>query len=145
MTTNLAFSRRAFIEKVFSAGALVVAAPLFPESAEAQQAANRTGQGGIWQPSVYLGIEPSGDVKIVAHRSEMGTGCRTGLPMIVADELEADWKRVQIIQAPGDVKYGSQNTDGSCSVRDFYDALRSAGASAQHARTRRCRQVGRSR
>jgi hypothetical protein len=80
-----------FLEKAFSAGALVVAAPLLSESARAQQA-------GIWQPSVYLGIEPSGDVKIVPHRSEMGTGCRSGLPMIVADELEADWNRVQIIQ-----------------------------------------------
>jgi isoquinoline 1-oxidoreductase beta subunit len=132
MTTVLPFSRRAFLEKVFSTGALVVAAPLFPESAGAQQAANSTGEGGLWQPSVYLGIEPSGAVRIVAHRSEMGTGCRTGLPMIVADELEADWKRVQIVQAPGDIKYGSQNTDGSCSVRDFYEALRSAGASARN-------------
>ena len=84
-----------------------------------------------WEPSVYLGIEPTGAVKIVAHRSEMGTGARTCLPMIVADELEADWSRVTIVQALGDVKYGSQNTDGSCSVRDFYQALRTAGASAR--------------
>lgn len=131
MTAKVAVSRRAFLEKVFSAGALVVAAPVFTGSAAAQQA-NRTGEGGLWQPSVYLGIEPSGAVKIVAHRSEMGTGCRTGLPMIVADELEADWAQVQVIQAPGDLKYGSQNTDGSCSVRDFYDALRTAGASARN-------------
>ena len=132
MITVIPFSRRAFLENVFSAGALVIAAPLLPDSLRAQEAANSTGAGGIWRPSVYLGIEPSGDVKIVAHRSEMGTGCRTGLPMIVADELEADWSRVQIVQAPGDVKYGSQNTDGSCSVRDFYDTLRSAGAAARN-------------
>ncbi|MEP6593353.1 MAG: molybdopterin cofactor-binding domain-containing protein, partial [Acidobacteriota bacterium] len=61
----------------------------------------------------------------------MGTGARTCLPMIVADELEADWARVTIVQALGDVKYGSQNTDGSCSVRDFYQAMRSAGAAAR--------------
>jgi isoquinoline 1-oxidoreductase beta subunit len=128
MTTVVRASRREFLEKIFSAGALVVAAPLL----SAQEAANSTGSNGIWQPSVYLGIEPSGAVKIVAHRSEMGTGCRTGLPMIVADELEADWNRVQVIQAPGDLKYGSQNTDGSCSVRLFYDALREAGASARN-------------
>jgi isoquinoline 1-oxidoreductase beta subunit len=132
MTSIVPCSRRAFLESIFSAGALVVAAPLLPESAHAQQAANSTGSGGLWQPSVYLGIEPNGDVKIVAHRTEMGTGCRTGLPMIVADELEANWSRVQIVQAPGDLKYGSQNTDGSCSVRDFYDAMRSAGASARN-------------
>jgi isoquinoline 1-oxidoreductase beta subunit len=83
---------------VFSAGALVSGRAAGPE---AEGRPN-------WQPSVYLGIEPDGTVKIVAHRSEMGTGCRTGLPMIVADELEADWARVQVVQALGDVKYGSQ-------------------------------------
>ena len=114
-------SRRGFLGQIFSAGALVIAVPLAPKLKAA----------GTWQPSVYLGIEPDGTVKIVAHRSEMGTGCRTGLPMIVADELEADWARVQVVQALGDAKYGSQNTDGSCSVRDFYDVLRTAGASAR--------------
>ena len=120
-------SRRAFLGRIFSAGAFVVSAPLV---SLAQQAAS-TGDAKGWQPSVYLGIEANGDVKIVAHRSEMGTGCRTCLPMIVADELEADWARVTIVQAIGDVKYGSQNTDGSCSVRDFYDAMRAAGAAAR--------------
>jgi isoquinoline 1-oxidoreductase beta subunit len=114
-------SRRGFLGQIFSAGALVIAAPLVPNLKAAE----------AWQPSVYLGIEPDGTVKIVAHRSEMGTGCRTGLPMIVADELEADWARVQVVQALGDEKYGSQNTDGSCSVRDFYDVLRTAGATAR--------------
>ena len=123
MTPNICnVSRRGFLGQIFSAGTLIVAAPLVPKLKGA----------GTWQPSVYLGIEPDGAVKIVAHRSEMGTGCRTGLPMIVADELEADWARVQVIQAPGDAKYGSQDTDGSCSVRDFYDTLRTAGATARN-------------
>src|SRR6185312_11119853 len=123
-------SRRGFLGHAFSAGALIVAAPLVPslKAGPAKVSADTK----IWQPSVYLGIEPDGLVKIVAHRSEMGTGCKTGLPMIVADELEADWNKVTIIQAPGDEKYGSQNTDGSCSVRDFYDTLRMAGASARN-------------
>ena len=122
-------SRRGFLGKIFSAGALVVAAPLVPDLKAGP--AKVSADTKIWQPSVYLGIEPDGLVKIVAHRSEMGTGCRTGLPMIVADELEADWNRVKVIQAPGDAKYGSQDTDGSCSVRNFYDAMRAAGASAR--------------
>jgi isoquinoline 1-oxidoreductase beta subunit len=122
MTTNIVHvSRRGFLGRIFSAGALVIAAPIVPKLKAA----------GTWQPSVYLGIEPDGTVKIVAHRSEMGTGCRTGLPMIVSDELEADWARVQVVQALGDPKYGSQDTDGSCSVRDFYDTLRTAGATAR--------------
>ena len=82
------------------------------------------------QPRCHsLGPQRSiGDVKIIAHRSEMGTGCPTCLPMILADELETDEGRVTIVQAQalGDVKYASQNTDGSCSVRDFYEAMRSA-------------------
>ena len=128
---TLPVSRRGFLGGIFSAGALVIAAPVLTPALRAQQA-SRTGTQNIWQPNVYLGIEPNGTVKIVAHRSEMGTGCKTGLPMIVADELEADWSKVVIVQAVGDVKYGSQNTDGSCSVRDFYDTLRIAGASARN-------------
>src|ERR1022692_4107067 len=52
-------------------------------------------------------------------------------PMVLADELEADWTRVKIIQAQGDPKYGDQNTDGSRSVRQFYQPMRVAGASAR--------------
>jgi len=82
-------------------------------------------------PNVYLSIEENGDVTIVAHRSEMGTGIRTGLPMVLADELEADWSRVKVVQAQGDPKYGDQNTDGSRSVRQFYQPMRVAGATAR--------------
>ena len=82
-------------------------------------------------PSVYLGVEPDGTVFIVTHRSEMGTGIRTSLPLVAADELEADWSRVRIEQGLGDPKYGDQNTDGSRSIRDFYEAFRRAGASAR--------------
>jgi isoquinoline 1-oxidoreductase beta subunit len=82
-------------------------------------------------PNVYLAIDETGLVTIVAHRSEMGTGIRTGLPMILADELEADWTRVVVVQAQGDVKYGDQNTDGSRSTRQFYQPMRIAGASAR--------------
>src|SRR5437868_6192933 len=61
----------------------------------------------------------------------MGTGIRTALPMVLADELEADWKRVKIQQAIGDAKYGNQNTDGSNSIRSFYEPMRQAGATAR--------------
>ena len=119
-------SRRGFLGGVFSAGALILGSRLLPVDALAATTGDAT-----WQPSVYLGLEPDGRVIIIAHRSEMGTGIRTALPMIVADELEADWKRVKIEQAIGDAKYGSQNTDGSESIRDFYDPMREAGATAR--------------
>lgn len=83
-------------------------------------------------PNVYLRITSAGEVIIIAHRSEMGQGIRTSLPLIVADELGADWSKVQIVQAEGDEKkYGNQNTDGSFSVRMFYKPMREAGATAK--------------
>jgi isoquinoline 1-oxidoreductase beta subunit len=111
---------------VLSAGALVLGAAVLPRHAMAGENGDAT-----WQPSVYLGLEPDGRVIIVAHRSEMGTGIRTSLPMVVADELEADWKRVKIVQATCDAKYGNQDTDGSESIRDFYEPMRQAGATAR--------------
>src|SRR5215475_1116469 len=120
-------TRRAFLGGMFSAGAFVLGARLLPAEALASTDAGKA----AWNPSVYLGIETDGTVIIVAHRSEMGTGIRSVLPTVLADELDADWKRVKIEQAIGDKKFGNQNTDGSCSIRDFYDAMREAGASAR--------------
>src|SRR5260370_2219763 len=61
----------------------------------------------------------------------MGTTSRTTLPLVVADELDADWKRVKIEQAIGDSRYGDQNTDASHSIRSFYDAMRQEGATTR--------------
>jgi isoquinoline 1-oxidoreductase beta subunit len=119
-------SRRGFLGGAFTAGALILGSRVLPVDALAAHTADAT-----WQPSVYLGLEPDGRVIIIAHRSEMGTGIRTALPMIVAEELDADWARVKIEQAIGDKKYGSQDTDGSESIRDFYDPMREAGATAR--------------
>ncbi|HLJ46485.1 MAG TPA: molybdopterin cofactor-binding domain-containing protein [Bryobacteraceae bacterium] len=119
-------SRRGFLERFLTAGALVLGAPLVPRILEAGEADNAP-----FHPSVYLGIEPDGSVIIVSHRSEMGTGIRSVLPTVAAEELNADWKRVKVEQGIGDKKYGSQNTDGSCSIRDFYIAFREAGATAR--------------
>jgi isoquinoline 1-oxidoreductase beta subunit len=80
---------------------------------------------------MFVGINPDGTVYIVAHRSEMGNGVRTSLPRILADELDADWSRIQVLQADADQMYGSQDTDGSHSVREFFEPLREAGATAR--------------
>jgi isoquinoline 1-oxidoreductase beta subunit len=129
MSTDIRIvSRRGFLGNVFSAGALIVGAQ-FPLSAATPSA--KAASATAWHPNVYLGIDPDGTVILVTHRSEMGTGIRSVLPVVLADELEADWNRVRLEQAVGDVKYGSQNTDGSCSIRDFYDTLRESGATAR--------------
>src|SRR2546430_10611642 len=83
-------------------------------------------------PLAFVSIAEDGTVTIVCHRSEMGQGVRTGMPMIVADELEADWKRVRVAQAPGDEKkFGNQDTDGSRSTRHFFEPMRRCGAAAR--------------
>lgn len=126
-------SRRFVLKGIFATGALVVAARVVPGAFRlAAQAAGQTNADrSLLHPTVYLGINPDGRVFIVTHRSEMGTGIRTALPMVAADELDADWSQVTIEQAIGDERYGDQNTDGSKSIRDFYDAFRYAGASVR--------------
>ena len=132
MSTIQNFSRRGFLQGMFSAGAFVLCARLLPEKlwAEAESPVDPVA-ATAFHPGIFLGIEPDGTVIVVASRSEMGTGCRTGVPLVLADELEADWSRVRIAQAIGDAKYGSQDTDGSHSVRDFFDVMREAGATAR--------------
>jgi isoquinoline 1-oxidoreductase beta subunit len=79
-------------------------------------------------PNVFVHVAPDGLVTIVCHRSEMGQGIRSSLPVLIADELGADMARVKIVQADGDKAYGDQNTDGSNSVRSIYEAMRRVGA-----------------
>ena len=96
------------------------------------QCAGPKGETITFAPNVYISLTSDNEVILVAHRSEMGTGIRTSLPMIMADELGADWSKVKIVQAEGDEdKYGNQNTDGSFSVRMFYEPMRKAGATAR--------------
>ncbi len=81
--------------------------------------------------NLFVQIAENNQVYIICHRSEMGQGIRTSLPQVVADELQADWAKVQIIQGQANSDYGSQNTDGSRSVRDFYQVMREMGAAAR--------------
>jgi isoquinoline 1-oxidoreductase subunit beta len=126
-------SRRRFLTGgIVAAGALVLGVHCYPKLAAGDELPDDTNvDHATLHPSVYLGINPDGTVWIVASRSEMGTTSRTTLPLVVADELDADWKRVRIEQAIGDKRYGDQNTDGSHSIRSFYDAMREAGATAR--------------
>ena len=129
-------SRRGFLKGMLGAGAFVLSVQWKPEqlfavSANASaNAADTMGKAAL-QPSVYLALDTDGTAYIVAHRSEMGNGVRTSLPRIVADELDADWTRVKVVQATGDEKYGDQDTDGSHSVVSFFVPLREAGAAAR--------------
>jgi len=119
-------SRREFLQKTgVASGGLVFAMTLgIPRGADGADA-------GSVSPNVYVNIRDDDVVEIYCHRSEMGQGIRTSLPQVIADELEADWDRIELLQALGDPKYGDQNTDGSTSIRKHFDVLRTAGASAR--------------
>lgn len=128
-----ALSRRTFLQS--AVGALMLAASASGEvlAADPQKYGADTLPGGtIDDPLVFVSIAADGTVTIVAHRVEMGTGVRTSLPMVVADEMEARWERVKVVQAEAnEARYGSQNVDGSRSMRHFLMPMRRVGAAAR--------------
>lgn len=81
--------------------------------------------------NLFVSIQSDNRVNIICHRSEMGQGIRTSIPQVVAEELCADWNLVSVVQGLANKEYGSQNTDGSRSIRNFYTILRRMGASAR--------------
>ncbi|MFD1343292.1 xanthine dehydrogenase family protein molybdopterin-binding subunit [Litorisediminicola beolgyonensis] len=124
-------SRRGFLG---TTGAFALAAYAMPARAFDVYATGATGMpnGVVDDPLVFVSIDADGTVTLIAHRSEMGTGSRTSLPMVMADEMEADWDRVTIVQAPGDEPtYGNQDTDGSRSMRHHIQAARKIGGSVR--------------
>jgi isoquinoline 1-oxidoreductase subunit beta len=128
-------SRRGFLAGISALGGLVLAVG-FPAAVRGadppKYGADRMPDGWVDNPLVFVAIGEDGTVSIVCHRSEMGQEVRTSMPLIVADELEADWHRVRVVQAPGDQKrFGNQDTDGSRSTRHFFDPMRRCGAAAR--------------
>jgi isoquinoline 1-oxidoreductase subunit beta len=128
-------SRRGLLKGAAGSGLFVLAAQ-FPAVRTAMAyatGAEKMPHGVVINPHVFVSIDKDGTVHIVAARAEMGTGAaRTTLPMIVADELDADWARVRVVQSPGDEEtYGNQDTDGSRSVRHFIQPMRQVGAGAR--------------
>jgi isoquinoline 1-oxidoreductase beta subunit len=86
---------------------------------------------GPLQPNLFVRIDPDGAVTLTIHRSEMGQGVRTALAMALAEELEADWTKVRVEQAPASREIGNQITSGSGSILLYYAPLRKAGAAAR--------------
>ncbi len=127
-------SRRGMLKGMAAAGGLVLAARFVPAAFADDPKYGAAGMphGTVNDPRVFVSIAPDGTVSIVCHRAEMGQGVRTGIPLIVAEELEADWSRVKIVQAVGhEEKFGNQDTDGSRSTRHFLKPMREVGAAAR--------------
>ncbi len=121
-------SRRDFLK---TGGVFVVGVSLFGCGKEKVPGLVKPESGMPWSPDVFVSFDADGTARIISHRSEMGQGIRTGLPAVLADEMEADWSRVKVEQSTGDAKYGNQNTDGSWSVRGFMQRMLEAGATVR--------------
>ena len=116
-------SRREFVATGIAAGAGLVIGFYLPHSSSEKK--------GAFEPNAYLKITPDDKITIVVARSEMGQGVRTALPMILAEELEADWTLVTIEQAGASTLFGDQTTGGSASIKTTWDPMRKAGAGAR--------------
>lgn len=128
-TTRLA--RRTLLKGSAALGAGLVIGVRLP-----WRPASGQGTSGTFTPSVFVRIDRDGIVTVINGMSEMGQGTWTTMAMIVADELEADWSKVRIEQAPTDPAFanpglGRQVTAGSFSIRSLMTTWRRAGASAR--------------
>ncbi len=123
-------TRRSFIRSVgLVSGGLIIACNV-PSSSE-KIPMKRPFNGETFEPNLFVQLKDNGDLILTASRSEMGQGVRTSLTSIIADEMDADWNLVSVVQAVGDSNYGNQNTDGSRSVRTLYETMRKMGATAK--------------
>ena len=129
------FTRREFLKTSLAGAGLTLAAVMTPVGPP-PPVRRRAEKDMAFQPNVYLRIAPDDTITVIVNKSEMGQGVYTSLPMIIADELEADWKKVKIVPAPAGAEYkdpvwGMQSTGGSTSMRHMHDTLRKAGAAAR--------------
>jgi isoquinoline 1-oxidoreductase beta subunit len=134
MTTTL--DRRTFVRTGATAAGGLFVAVMLPDAANAAGRDRRAEHSGANAPSqlgAFVEIDPDGTVTIAAKNPEIGTGTKTSLPMIVAEELDVAWERVRVVQAPLDRRFGGQFTGGSTGVSSNWTGLRRAGASARYA------------
>lgn len=130
MNTIQIVTRRSFIRSLgLAAGGLVIACN-FPTSEE-DKPKFRAFLGDTFEPNLFIQLKDSGELVLLASRSEMGNGVRTSLTSVIADEMDADWTMVSVIQATGNTKFMDQNTDGSRSIRYLFEPMRKLGATAR--------------
>jgi len=135
--TAKGLSRRSFLGLVggvgasFALGSFTTAACASPNGHPHGEAA-ANGKDAPFAPNAFLKIDPDGTCTVTVSKSDMGQGIRTTFAMLVAEELDADWSKVRVTQAPGDsATYGGEGTGGSSSTRSMHGKLRAIGASAR--------------
>jgi isoquinoline 1-oxidoreductase beta subunit len=106
-------NRREFLKRTGQVSGGLIFALSFTASCSRQGPMPAVSAPAAIAPNVYVNVRNDGIVEIICHRSEMGQGIRTSLPQVIADEMEADWDRIELIQAIGDQKYGERGGDGT--------------------------------
>ena len=134
MTTLNKTSRRDFIKiSSFTGGGLLLGFSWFSAEAEAPVMVSNTSFAGELGLNSYLSIAADGTITIFSPNPELGQNIMTSFPMIVAEELDADWTKVKVVQAPLDTKrFERQATGGSGAIPHSYKRLRVAGATARY-------------
>ena len=133
-TVHKNVSRRNFLKASGLTGAALTIGYYLPAAANDATKIIHAGSADTLGVSLnaWVSIDSSGKVTIMNHRSEMGQGSFQVVPQMIAEELEVDLDKVQILFAPGSQdKYGSQITGGSSTVRGSYLHLMRVGASAR--------------
>ena len=125
MKSNI--SRRHFLKvSALSSGGMLLSFSFLGQVVKASP-----GENIAFAPNGYIKINSDGSIVLMAPNPEIGQGVKTSLPIIIAEELCVDWKKIQVEFAPVDIKYGRQSAGGSGSVRGRFNELRTAGATAR--------------
>ena len=117
--------RRDFIKLSSLAGSSLIVGVYLPGCTTVE------GPTQIFEPNAFLSIDSKGAIVLWAIKPELGQGIMTSMPMLIAEELEVAWSDIEIKQAMGDPKYGSQGVGGSSSIRRQMIPMRKAGAAAR--------------
>jgi isoquinoline 1-oxidoreductase beta subunit len=131
MSTSTTVSRRLFLKAASAAGGSLMLGCYFSPAGDLLEAA------GALEPNVWVRVDADSSVRIMLTMLEMGQGVMTSMPMLVAEELDFDWRKIKTEWAPADAKYGNamfggqQLTAGSNSVRGMWKVLRESGAAAR--------------
>jgi len=119
--------RRAFLKVTASVGGgILLSACIDPRTQTAGA------QSTLFEPNAYIRLSPDGMVTIVAKNPEIGQGVKTMLPMLIAEELDVEWRNVKVEQAIADSKrFARQFAGGSLATPFNYDELRRVGAAGR--------------
>ena len=131
MSNRAELTRRSFIQIAGGVGATLILGS-FPALAGADLGSKPKKKAVAFEPNALVKVDADGTVTVTIVAPDAGQGSRTAIAIIVADELDVDWHKVKVVQAPTDRKlYGYQGIGGSNTIRSLYGELRDIGATAR--------------